>query len=78
LRGDANPITESANASLHHVVNPELPRDLLHIDGTSKLEGGIASNDEQRPKPRQLGNDVLGDPVAKILLLGIADHIRQR
>ena len=41
-------------------------------------EGGVAGDDRQRRHLRQVGDDVLGDAVAEIFLLGIAAHVDER
>ena len=55
----------------------DLP-DLSHIDRfVSEGEGGVAGDDEEFPKSGELGDDVFGDPVAEIELLGVTAHVRE-
>jgi hypothetical protein len=57
-------------------VDAELARDLLHIDGAAFVdERRVAGDDEQPADAGEPGDQVLGDAVGKVLLLGIAAHI---
>ena len=76
LAGDAHALSALADASLKNVTDAKLAPDLLHVHGMALVnKGRIASDDEEPAKPRQCGNDVFGDAVAEIFLLGIARHI---
>jgi hypothetical protein len=76
LGGDAHPVLRFANAPLEHVLNAELASDRRDVDGLALvLESGIASQHVQLASARQLGDDVLGEPVAEIVVRGIAAHV---
>ena len=50
-----------------------------HLDLLALVaEGGVAGDHEQALKAREIGDDVLGDTVDEILLLGIARHVVER
>src|SRR5262249_850555 len=69
---DADPICRPAHTALDQVLHAQPAADFRDPHWlAAKYEGGIAGDDEQLPKARQLGDDVFGDAVAEILLLGI-------
>ena len=71
LRGDANPLAAPPNAALQHVSRAQLFPNLPYIDRLAfVLEARISSDDQKLGKARQLGDDVLGNAVAEIVLLG--------
>jgi len=41
-------------------------------------EGGIASDNKATGNPRQIGGQILGDPVRKVLLLSVVAEVRER
>src|SRR5215471_18566474 len=76
LRRHSDPVSGFAHATFQHVSDAELTPNFAHIRGlTLPLEAGIASNDKQAAEPRQLGDDVLNNAVAKVFLLGISTHV---
>src|SRR5262245_39740920 len=76
LHRDTNPITTAANASFQDVTHAEFSAHLPHVDRLALvLEGGVAGDDKELRKPRQLRNDVFDDTIREILLLGIAAHV---
>ena len=78
LRGDANPRVDSADAAFHDISHAELATEPLDVDILSPvLKRRVSCNDEQLTEPRELGDDVFGDAVDEILLLGIVAHIRE-
>ena len=76
LGGDAHPLSALAHASFEHIAHPEIAPHLLHVRRLALVdERRIASDDEEPAQARQRCDDVLGDPVAEIFLLGIAGHV---
>ena len=79
LRADAQLLAGPAHAAFEHVADAKLARDLLHIDRAALVdERRVAGDDEQPADAGQPGDQVLGDAVGKILLIGIAAHIGER
>jgi Virulence-associated protein E len=79
LDGDPHAIRCLAHASFRNIVHAEFTRDLLRLHGLALMhENGVAGNDQEFAETRQLGNDVLGQPVGKELLLRITAHIDER
>ena len=66
----------SSNTSLHNVMHSKLASNLLHIDKTASVtEAGIAGGDKKLTLPRQLSDDVVGNTIAKILLITVVAHV---
>jgi hypothetical protein len=42
-----------------------------------KCENGVAGDDEQPCESGEVRNEILGHPVAEILLLGVAAHVEK-
>ena len=79
LRVDAHPPAGLADAAFEHVADAELAGDVADIDRLAlEREGGVARDHRQGRDFRQIGRDVLADPVAEIFLLGIAAHVGER
>ena len=79
LRADAQPLAGAAHAAFEHVADAELARDLFHVDRTVLVdERRVAGDDEQPADAGEPGDQVLGNAVGKILLIGIAAHIGER
>ena len=80
LGGDPHPAAGLAHAAFEHVADAELARHLgqTSTDLALEREGGVARDHDQRRDLRQVGDDVLADAVAEILLLGIAAHVGER
>ena len=78
LHGDAHAIRRLAHAAFDHVVDAEVPRDLLQLHRLALVhEHGVAGDDEQVAEARQLGDDVLGQPVGEELLFRVAAHVEE-
>jgi len=76
LAGDPDPPAGLADAALEDVPDAEFLADLLHPDRLALVgECGVAGDDEQPRDLRQVGDDVLGDSVAEVLLLRVAAHV---
>ena len=79
LAGDPDAFACGAHAALEHVAHAELARDLPHVDRAALVdEARIAGDDEQPAQPRERRDDVLGDAVGKVILLGIAPEVGER
>src|SRR6516165_7373986 len=79
LAADAHPLPRPAHAALENIADTKLAADLLWVDGFSFVgDCGIASNDEKPAPFRQRSDDVLGNAVDEIFLLGIATDIVKR
>lgn len=76
LHADADAVARFAHAALHHVLHAEIARGLPHVDRLALVfECGVAGDDEQVAKSRQLGDDILSQPVGEKFLLGLAAHV---
>ena len=76
LHGDAHAVGGLAHASLDHVVDAEFLGDAARRHRLALVhEDGVARDDEEVAEARQLGDDVLGQPVGEELLLRIAAHV---
>ena len=76
LAGDADPLAGRPDAALEHVAHAELARDLPHVDRLALVdEARVAGDDEEPAQARERRDDVLGDAVGEIVLLGVAAHV---
>jgi hypothetical protein len=76
---DANFPRRLAHRPLKDIADAKPTADFLDIDGSAlESETRIASDHEQRFKPRKPYGDLLNHSVRKILLRGIAAHVGQR
>ena len=65
-----------AHTSFQDKIHREFLPNLLHLYRFSFIgKGSVTRDDEQAGDFRQVRNDVLGDAVAEILLLGVAAHV---
>src|SRR6516165_2775623 len=79
LGADAHALPGSAYATFEDIADAKVAANLLEIDGFSFVgECGIASDDEKPAPFRQRRDDVLGNAVDEIFLLGIATDIVKR
>src|SRR5215469_4799863 len=79
LAADAHALPGSAHATFEDIADAKVAANLLEIDGFSFVgECGIAGDDEKPAPFRQRRDDVLGNAVDKIFLLGIATDIVKR
>jgi hypothetical protein len=75
---DAHAIAGLADAPLEHKTHAQVAPDLLHFGRPALVdEGGVARDDEQARDLREIGDQVLGQAIAEILLLDIATHVRE-
>ena len=76
LGGDAHARAGLADASFQNKFDPEILADLLHLYRLALIgKRRIARSDKQAGDLRQVGDDVFGNPIAKVLLLWITAHI---
>src|SRR5215471_10794621 len=79
LAADAHPLPGPAHATFEDITDAKVTANLPEIDGFSFVsECGIAGDDEKPAPFRQRRDDVLGNAVDKIFLLGIATDIVKR
>src|SRR5262245_54149941 len=73
---DAHSLSSFTHAALEDCIDAESPTELLDVNGFALVgEHGIAGSDMKTRYLGQIRNDVLGDTVAEVLLLGIAAHV---
>src|SRR4029077_6052689 len=73
LAADANAIARLAQTTLDHVANAEFSGELLRIGPFALVsEAGVARHDREPARPRELGDQILGDAIEEELGLGIA------
>jgi hypothetical protein len=73
---DADPVARPPDASFHHITHTQLAADLLCVDRVVPVgERGIARDHEHIRKSREIGCQILGDPVGEILLLRVVAEI---
>jgi len=78
LGADAEPVARPPDASFQHITHPELAADLLRVDGLVPVgKRGVARDHEHVLEPRQVGCQILGDPVCEILLLPVVAQVRK-
>ena len=79
LRRHANPAATLAHAALDDVARAQFLADLANI-GRDPLEGKgrVAGDHRKRLPQRQRGDDVLGQPVREVVLLGITADVLER
>src|SRR4029077_9589401 len=79
LGGDAYPIVDLAYTALDHVAHPQLATHLGDAYRTALVdEGRVARDHQQAGDLREVGDQVLGQPVGEILLLWVGAEIVQR
>ena len=75
---DADPIARPPDAPFENIAHTKLAADLLGIDSFGLIgERGIARDNEHALDARQIGRQVLGDSVGKILLLRVVAEVRK-
>ena len=73
---DSHAIARFAHAALDHVADPQLtPICLISTALPLNLKAEFRAMTKQLAESRQLGNDILRDAVAEILLFRIAAHV---
>src|SRR5215471_8295983 len=76
LTRDAHLAPGFAYAAFKHVTYSQLATDLLHVHGSALVdEARIACDNEQTGKAGQRRDDLLHDPIRKVLLLRVTAQI---
>ena len=79
LRRHPDAVSRLSHAALEHIADAEIARDLGNEHRLVLVgEGRVASDHVQLGQFRQVGDDVFGDSVGKIFLLGVAAHVLER
>ena len=79
LTGHPNGVGGLAHAAFENVADPELSGHIAHVDRLALVgKGGVARDHEEPWLMRQAGDDVFGEPVGEILLIGVAAHVLER
>jgi hypothetical protein len=73
---DADLIARPLDATLQHIADAQLAADLLCVGRLVPIgERGAARDHEHIRDPRQVGREIVGNPIGKILLAGIITEI---
>ena len=76
LGGDPDALAGLAHAAFDDIAHPQFPPNFGDVHRLPlEHERGVARDNEQATAAAQLGDDVLGDAIGEILLLGIARHV---
>ena len=79
LRRDPQAVAGLSHAAFQDVAGPQLPGDLADPGVlVFEREAGVAGHHGKRAPVRQSGDDVLGQAVGEVLLLGVAAHVLER
>ena len=71
LSGHANTVAGFSETTFEHVADAEFAPDLFHIDRTDLVgKGRVPGDHEKRGVAGQRRDDVLGNPIGEVLLLG--------
>ena len=73
---DANRIASASHAALEDILDPEILSDFLHLGRLVLIgKGRVARDHEQTINFRKVGDQIFGDAVGEMLLLGIVAQI---
>ena len=76
---NSQPTAAAAHAAFQHIAHAKLARDLAHVDRAALVdERRVASDDEQPADVGQAGDQILGDAVGEMILIGIVAHVGER
>ena len=76
LRRDAHAVAGLADAALEDVAHSQLAADPFRVDRPALIdEGGVTGDHRERAPGSERGNDVFGEAIREVLLLGIATHV---
>jgi hypothetical protein len=79
LRVDPDLVTRTSYAALQYIAHTKLAADLLRVDRLVLVgESRIAGDHEHSRKPRQIGRQIVSDPVREILLLAVIAEVGKR
>src|SRR6516162_11637026 len=75
----ADLVASASHAALKHITHTEVMADLLRVGGFAFVcEGGIAGDYETARDPRQIGSQIVDDPVCEIFLVWIVRQVAER
>ena len=78
LRSDPYAVAVLAHAALQHIAHAQFAGHALHVNRFSLVgERRIASDDKKPVEFRQTRDDVFGNTVGEVFLLGVAAHVRE-
>ena len=76
LRVDAHPVLVALHRAFEHIADAELLADLLGVDVLALVgEGRVAGDDEAVADARQVGRQILGDPVGEVVLVRVVREV---
>ena len=79
LGGNAHPRAGLADAALEDVAHAQLAAHILDLHRPALVtEGRVSGDDDQFLKARELGDQVLGDPIGEVVLFGVATQVVER
>src|SRR5258705_8767055 len=79
LRRQPDSIADLADAPLQHITSTQNPSNFAYVPCLPfEYEARIAGYDQELLDLRQGGQNVFGDAIGKILLLGVAAHVLKR
>ena len=79
LRRDPQPVSRPLNAALENGPCSKLPADRSHVAGLALVgERGCARHDVEPLHVRQFVGDLLADPIAQVLVLGVGAEVGER
>jgi hypothetical protein len=72
-------VARPPDAPFEHIAHAQLATNLLRVDRLVPVgKRGIARDHEHVRHPRQIGRQIVGDPVGKILLVGVVAEVGER
>src|SRR5215216_4622404 len=76
LAANAHALPGSTHTAFQDIAYRKVTANLFRVSCSSLVSEGRVASDYEKPPPfRQCGDDVLGEPVHEVFLLGIAAHI---
>src|SRR5271167_1193249 len=76
LSVDADLATRPPDAPFEHVADTKLAADLLRVDWLVPIrQRGISRDNEHVREPREIGREIVGDPVREVLLLPVVAEV---
>ena len=78
LCGDAERVPRAAHAPFEHIPDAELPADVAHPLGRAlELHGRGPRDEPERADAREVGDELLGEPLGEILVLGVGAPVHE-
>src|SRR6516164_733858 len=76
LHVDAGQITGPADAAFKNIADAELTAELFNVDGLALVgKGGVAGYDKAARDPREVGSQVVGDPVDETFQIQVVREV---